>query len=307
MSDITTGTAGFVVGGETYQTWYKVVGNLKSGIRPLVTLHGGPGVPHHYLSTQDVLYKINSIPVVFYDQLGCGASTHLPEKGKDFWTEELFMDELDNLLTHLGIADDFDLLGHSWGGMLGAAYASKRHPAGLKRLVLLDTPASMALWDASCAILLEGLPKDTQEILKKHQEAGTLEDPEYKAAVALFYQRHVCRTNPWPNDVLKSFAGLEEDPTVYNIMAGPNEFYIIGTLKTWSVIDSLHTITQPTLIVNSRYDEAQDICVTPLFENIPKAKWVQMGESSHMPFHEEPERYFKVVSQFLTANYSSTM
>ena len=26
------------------------------------------------------------------------------------------MDELDNLLKHLGIYDDFDLLGQSWGG-----------------------------------------------------------------------------------------------------------------------------------------------------------------------------------------------
>ncbi|PSR72909.1 hypothetical protein PHLCEN_2v11212 [Hermanssonia centrifuga] len=155
MSNITTGTADFVFEGETFQTWYKIVGNLTSGIRPLVILHGGPGTPHHYLATHDQLHTSHSMPVVFYDQLGCGASTHLPNKGKDFWTEELLMNELDNLLTHLGIADNFDLLGHSWGGMLGAAYASKRHPVGLKRIVLLDTPASMPLWEKSCALLLD--------------------------------------------------------------------------------------------------------------------------------------------------------
>ncbi|PSR72908.1 hypothetical protein PHLCEN_2v11211 [Hermanssonia centrifuga] len=107
-------------------------------------------------------------------------------------------------------------------------------------------------------------------MIKKHQEEGKLEDPEYKAAVQVFYQKHVCRI-PWPEHTLKSFAGLKEDATVYKVIA------------------------------------VQDICVSPLFDNIPKVKWVQMGESSHLSFFEEPERYFKVVSQFLTAEYSSTM
>lgn len=57
-----------------------------------------------------------SIPVIFYDQLGNGESTHLPDAPKDFWKPELWVDELNNLLAHLGIADDFDLIGNSWGG-----------------------------------------------------------------------------------------------------------------------------------------------------------------------------------------------
>jgi len=56
------------------------------------------------------------IPIVFYDQLGNGESSHCPGVPKEFWTPELFMDELDNLLQSLGIYDDFDLIGHSWGG-----------------------------------------------------------------------------------------------------------------------------------------------------------------------------------------------
>jgi pimeloyl-ACP methyl ester carboxylesterase len=53
---------------------------------------------------------------VLYDQVGCGRSSHFPEKrlDTDFWTPELFVAELDSLLSHLGIADDFDLLGQSW-------------------------------------------------------------------------------------------------------------------------------------------------------------------------------------------------
>lgn len=58
------------------------------------------------------------IPVVLYDQLGNGESSHCEGVPPDFWTPELFMDELDNLLKTLEIYDDFDLLGQSWGGKL---------------------------------------------------------------------------------------------------------------------------------------------------------------------------------------------
>jgi hypothetical protein len=44
----TSGTVDFSFDGSTYQTWYKVYGDLKgSGKRPLVAVHGGPGMSHH--------------------------------------------------------------------------------------------------------------------------------------------------------------------------------------------------------------------------------------------------------------------
>ena len=80
-----------------------------------------------------------------------------------------------------------------------------------------------------------------------------------------------------------------------------SEFMINGTLKDWSVVDRLHTITCPTLIINGVDDEAQDECVAPFFQEIPKAKWVQLAKSSHMPFYEEPGRYFEVISKLLSS------
>ena len=62
-------------------------------------------------------------PVVHHDQLGNGNSTHLARSGADFWTVDLFLDELDNLLDKLGIASAYHLLGQSWGGMLAAEHA----------------------------------------------------------------------------------------------------------------------------------------------------------------------------------------
>ena len=129
-------TVSFKVGSETYETWYTTTKSPSpsSSNRPLVLLHGGPGCSHHYLLSLLSLSETHNIPLVFYDQLGNGLSTHLPNAPASFWNPDLFMDELENLLKHLGIENDFDLLGHSWGGMLASQFACERKPAGLKHL-----------------------------------------------------------------------------------------------------------------------------------------------------------------------------
>ena len=146
---ILTGTVDFdAKAGKPCKTAYRVFGDLNSGSTPVVAIHGGPGSTYHYiLSIADLATKY-SIPAVFYDQLGNGESTHLPEKSGEagsFWTEQLFLDELDNLLRHLGIQDNYSLIGHSWGGMLAARHAANR-PKGLQRLVLSNSPACMRLF-----------------------------------------------------------------------------------------------------------------------------------------------------------------
>ena len=81
---------------------------------------------------------------------------------------------------------------------------------------------------------------------------------------------------------------------------GPSEFTIIGTLKDWTCLDQIHTITNTTLLTNGVDDEAQDVCVGPFFTRIPHVHWVTFAKSSHMAFFEERDRYFKVVGEFLT-------
>ena len=88
------------------------------------------------------------------------------------------------------------------------------------------------------------LPADVQETLTRHEQDGTTDDPEYEAAVRVFYDRHLCRV-PWPDCVQRSFDQMDADPTVYHTMNGPSEFHVIGSLKTWDITDRLHEITTP--------------------------------------------------------------
>ena len=279
-----------------HQTWYRVTGELASGRLPLVVAHGGPGCTHDYVDSFKDLAE-RGWPVVHYDQLGNGRSTHLRGIDPGFWTVALFLDELDNLLRHLGIRQ-YVLLGQSWGGMLAAEHGV-RQPEGLRGLVIANSPASMALWREAAAGLRAELPAEVQATLERHEAAGTTDSPEYRAASEVFYARHVCRVQPMPAEVARTFAAIDADPTVYHAMNGPTEFHVIGSLRDWSVIERLERIQVPTLLISGRHDEATPACVEPFDRLIPDARWRIFEHSSHMPHVEEREACMATVAVFL--------
>jgi len=288
---------GTVAFGE-FETWYRITGELSPGVAPLVVLHGGPGCVHDYVLTIADLAQRTGHPVIHYDQLGNGRSTHLPGRGADFWTPELFLAELDSLLAALGVREGYHLLGQSWGGMLGAEHAVRR-PTGLRSLTIADSPASMELWVAEANRLRGLLPPEVQATLLAHEADGSYDHPEYQRAMRVFYDRHVCRVVPNPPEVAATFAAIEADPTVYLTMNGPTEFHVIGTLRNWTIIDRLDRIAVPTLVVSGAHDEATEACVRPFVERIPDVRQHVLPDSSHMPHVEERGAFIELVAGFL--------
>lgn len=288
------------VGFRGYQTWYRVTADPKAKKTPVVILHGGPGAAHDYTDAFKLLANAGRA-VIQYDQLGCGRSTHLRHKGADFWTPRLFLDELENLTRELGIAGGYHVVGQSWGGMLGAEHAITR-PKGLRALVIADSPPSMELWVKEANRLREALPPEVQATLLKHEKDGTTTSAEYNAAVQVFYDRHLCRIKPMPEEMTRSFAQIAADPTVYHTMNGPSEFHVIGTLRTWSVIDRLNRINVPVLLISGRHDEATPAVVQPFADGIKGARWEIFEESAHVPHIEETERCMQVIGEFLAAH-----
>ena len=298
--EVQEGTVPFPPGGDEAETWYRVTGELRPGDTtapaPLVALHGGPGATHDYLlSLADLA---DGRAVIHYDQLGNGRSTHFPDRGADFWTVDLFVQELHNLVDALGIAKRHHVLGQSWGGFLAQEYAFT-HPEGLRSLVLADTAASFPDFVAECNRLRELLPPEVEATLRRHEEAGTTDDPEYEAACEVFYRRHLCRLDPWPEEVVSAFEWIQRDPTVYHTMNGPSEFHVIGSIRDWQSKDRLGEIDVQTLLVSGRHDEATPALQETLLAGIAGSEWVCFEESAHLPHVEERERFMQVVGDWL--------
>jgi L-proline amide hydrolase len=274
-----------------HSTWYTVVGEDEPGRLPLLCLHGGPGAAHDYMEAMGELARTGR-RVILYDQLGCGRSPAPSDPSR--WTVELFVEEVDVVRDALGL-ERVHLLGQSWGGMLGMEYALTQ-PDGLETLVVCDSPASIPLWISEANQLREQLPSDVQETLLRHETAGTTDDPEYEEACKVFYDRHVCRV-PWTDGVTRSFAQMPNE--VYMTMNGPSESHCIGTLKEWDITGRLGEIDTRTLVISGKYDEATPLIARTVHDGIAGSRWVLFEESSHMPHVEEPERFQRVVGDFL--------
>ncbi|TMC16158.1 MAG: alpha/beta fold hydrolase [Chloroflexi bacterium] len=278
-----------------YRTWYRIVGNGEEpGKLPLLVLHGGPGASHDYLEPLEAMANTGR-RVIFYDQLGGGNSDH--PHNPSMWTVELFVEELGAVRKALAL-DHLHILGQSWGGMLGMEYALTQ-PSGLASLTIADSPASMIQWVSEANRLRAQLPPEVQQTLLHHEQNGTTDSREYQDAMLVYYRRHVCRLDSWPDCVTRTFEKLAQYPEVYNTMNGPSEFHVIGTLKTWDITNRLHEINVPTLLLSGRYDEATPIIVEPIQRSIPGSEWIIFENSSHMPHVEETELYLQVLDRFL--------
>ena len=236
--------------------------------------------------------------VIHYDQIGCGLSTHLPDAPVEFWSISLFLDELDNLLKHLNISSCYDLLGHSWGGMLACEHAV-RQPSGLRCLILGSSPSDIPSGLVEVKRLCGQLPPAIQETFLKHEAAGTTESDEYQAGIRVFYNHFVCRVSV-PPEFEASVRQCTQDPTVYQSMWGASEFYVTGILKDWSIVERLHLLKVPTLIYSGLYDEITPRTQLAFLQGIhSNVRQVLFTESSHTPHIEERTKTMATITQFL--------
>jgi proline-specific peptidase len=183
--------------------------------------------------------------------------------------------------------------------MLAMEYALTQ-PNGLESLVLASSPASIPQWVEETGKLRAELPSDVQAVLDRHEAAGTTDDPEYEEAATVFYKRHVCRLDPWPDCVLRSFQFIAEHGVVYHTMNGPSEFHVTGNLRHWSVVDRLPEIGAPTLVVTGEHDEATPAINKTVTDGIPGAESVIYPNASHMAHVEDTEGYVGLLDDFLS-------
>jgi proline iminopeptidase len=270
------------------RVWYEVVGEGE-GI-PLLCLHGGPGIPHDYLEPLGGLGDTR--PVVFYDQLGCGRSKGPADPG--LFTIDRHIAELDAVREALAL-DEVHILGQSWGGTLAISYAL-RSPSGVRSFVFSSPSFSTPQWERDADRLRAELPPEVERVLRRHEEHGWTSCPEYLAASLVYYRRHVCRMDPWPECLERAFAA--EGPQ-YKIMWGPTEFRCVGTLKEFDVMDQIATVSTPSLFTCGQHDEATPQTVRRCAELMPDTEMVVFAHSGHTPHIEEAARYLEVTAAFL--------
>ncbi len=268
----------------SHQIWYRIIKPKREefGKLPLLCLHGGPGVPHDYLEPLEAVAETGR-SVIFYDQLGCGNSDR--PNDPNLYSIDLFKKELVTVRKALNL-EQIHLFGQSWGGCLALEHALSQ-ATGLVSLILASTPASVQQFATEAYGLMNDLPAEVQQIIRKHEAEGTTQSPEYKKAMELFNYSFLCRLDPWPSCLTKAYSKVG------------TEFRGIGKIIDWNIENRLFEIVAPTLLLSGFYDEVTPACVGIVNKGISGSQWVLFENSSHMPHLEETERFLQVLDEFL--------
>ncbi len=269
--------------------WFKRVGG-GAGL-PLLVVHGGPGLPHTYLRSLERL--ADEREVIFWDQLGCGNSER--PSNRELWTMRRSVAEMDAVVAGLGL-NRFHIFGNSWGGMMAQQYALDVTSQAVS-LTISNSIASIPQFSEMVARLKTELDPATQSAIERHEAAGTTYTAEYQDAIRTWNETYLCRVRPWPPELLEAFGNMGTD--IFETMFGPSDFHIVGTIRDWDVFDRLAEITLPTLILAGRYDECVPEHMWDMHQRIAGSRYELFESSAHMPFVEEPEKFDRVMRDFL--------
>lgn len=275
---------------------YRIAGARKKGV-PLIVIHGGPGATHEYLEPLEAL--ANERPVVFYDQLGCGDSDK--PKNSRLWTIERYARELGELREALKL-DRVHILGHSWGTMVAVDYMLTGRPRGVESLVLAAPCLSASRWCADQRAHLRRMPGNFRRIVRRAEAAGEFSSKPYQDAMTQYYKKHVCRLDPWPECVTRSFARLNTE--IYGKMWGPSEFSVRGTLKKYERASRLGRLRLPVLFTAGRHDEASPKSAAYYRSKVAGAELAILEGASHAHHLEKPNEFSRRVRAFLRGSES---
>ncbi|QTH23300.1 alpha/beta fold hydrolase [Rhizorhabdus wittichii] len=250
---------------------------------PLVLVNGGPGLDHRYFHGSPVWEGLSKRrPVVFYDQRGMGRTTSTI--AVDRFTVDMMVADLEALRVRLGVPK-IALLGHSWGGLLSMAYAT-RHPDHVSRLVLVGSGAPKIaaheyLFDKLYPEIAARQVPDDSPAAKMGCKADSLED---YGRMAYYDQRNQPRLAAEDNSAFS-----QEVCTAV----------MLDAMKL-DLFPRLHALHVPTLVINGRFDaNVAPTVAYAISKAIPGATLDYFEHSGHQPFEEEPDRFELVVERFL--------
>jgi proline iminopeptidase len=278
--------------GKTFFRRLMPIGERKG--TPLFLLHGGPGSTHE--NFVEILALAQDRDVIVYDQIGCGRSGRIKKK---HWTLKTFVTELEDLRKALGYGK-IDILGHSWGTMLGAEYYFT-YPKNVRAMIYSSPCLDAKAWSADAQRLLKQLPKKHQTAVAKALKTKKYEGKAFESANEAYYDRFVRRFVPKgeKRPYSAKLAGVGFNLEGYMTMWGPVEYIATGSLKTFDRAKDLPKMKIPTLFTCGRFDEATPETVSAQARRTPKAKFHVFEKSSHQTTLEQPEEFVKTMRTFL--------
>lgn len=263
-------------------TLYVRVSGPATAERTLIAVAGGPGASHHYIRALEQVAG-DKRRVLIFDPRGVGAST--PPADEDYSLPR-YADDVEAIRRSVGV-ETFDLLGHSFGGLVAMEYVS-RFPQRVRSIAFVDSvPPTDKELGPTFQAMQNGMKERMQQGLMAPPPAPEGSDGSrmFRSIMPGYFAD--------PRFVIPAYA-LE---TRYDVMiAGKTS----ASYKGYDRTADLKKVVVPVLVIAGEADAFAAVAGSLADAFSPGITTItRLPACGHMPFIECPTAFFGALEEFL--------
>ncbi|MBL7885379.1 MAG: alpha/beta fold hydrolase [Flavobacterium sp.] len=259
--------------------------------KPILIINGGPGMDSNGFEkvAQDIAQM--NYQTIIYDQRGTGKST-LQKSSAEAITMDLMVEDIENLRHHLKI-EKWTILGHSFGGIMAAYYASK-HPEIIDKLIFSSSGGVnlkfMNYVQKRLNNNLTTIERDSLNFYQRKREAGDNSQATIEKRAHFLAKAYVF-------DKSKSSA-IAQRMTTTNYTINSLVFQNLQKIQ-FDCSNSFYNFKQPVLILQGKNDIISVETAQEIAKAFPNSKLILMEKCGHYGWIDANELYYNSINKFL--------
>lgn len=276
---------GYASNNDLSKTYYKILGKGE----PLLIINGGPGMNSNgFEGMAKILAETQQ--TIIYDQRGTGKS-ELKEINAKTISMKIMADDIEALRKHLKIKK-WNILGHSFGGMLASYYATI-YPNSINKLVLSSSGGIDLSLLKGPNLIEQNLSKVEKDSMNYWDDKIEKGDTSYTARLGrgramapayVYDQKYVPVIAERLTQGNSTINGL-----LWNDMQKMN-FDCTAKLKTFK---------NPVLIIQGKEDVISNEIGELAQKTLPNSKLILLENCRHYGWLDAKEKYFGEINSFL--------
>ena len=276
---------GYASNNDLSKTYYKILGKGE----PLLIINGGPGMNSNGFEGMAKILAATQQTII-YDQRGTGKS-ELKEINAKTISMKIMADDIEALRKHLKIKK-WNILGHSFGGMLASYYATI-YPNSINKLVL----SSSGGIDLS---LLKGPNLIEQNLSKVEKDSmnywdDKIEKGDTSYAARLGRGRAMAPAYVYDQKYVPVIAErlTQGNSTINGLLWSDMQ------KMNFDCTAKLKTFKNPVLIIQGKEDVISNEIGELAQKTLPNSKLILLENCRHYGWLDAKEKYFGEINSFL--------
>ena len=285
LGNIFSQTEGYAVNADGTKTFYKTFGKGK----PLLIINGGPGMNSNGFEDMAKTLGENQQTII-YDQRGTGKSKLSKLDSKNI-SMKIMADDVESLRKHLKIKK-WNILGHSFGGMLGSYYATV-YPNSIDKLILSSSGGVDLTLLKSPNLIEAGLSKAEKDSLDYWNDKIEKGDTSYKARLG----RGKAMAPAYVYD--RKFVSIIAERLTQGNSTINGLLWSDMQKMNFDCKDKLKSFKNPVLIIQGKEDIISNEIGEIGHKAYPNSKLILLEHSKHYGWLDARDKYFSDINSFL--------